>query len=161
MSQIDNGREPLGVDARFAAFYEAHYGPTKRLAYLLSGLLASAEDVAHDAFTAVYPRFADLDYPVRYLRTVTVNLCRRDWRRRSGERARLELLAVDGISPPPESIGLLSAVRTLTSRQQAVLVLRYWVRLSEAEVAAILECPIGTVKTLHRRALAILRKEFA
>lgn len=145
----------------FEAFYEVQYATTKRLAYLLTGSVAGAEDVTQDAFVAVYARFGDLTHPDRYLRTVTVNGCRRVWRRRARERSRLPDLIVDEVGLPPETIELLSGVRNLPSRQQTVLVLRYWARMTEAEVAATLRCPIGTVKTLHRRALAALRREFS
>jgi len=156
----ERGETTDGSD-EFARFYEAHYASTKRLAYLLTDSLAASEDVTQEEFVSVYPRYAGLERPGGYLRTVTVNLCRRAWRRQAGERSRFALLKSTDIVMPSETAELLSGVRQLPSRQQAVLVLRYWARMSEAEIAATLECPAGTVKTLHHRAIANLRKEFS
>jgi RNA polymerase sigma factor (sigma-70 family) len=66
-------------------------------------------------------------------------------------------LAADGIGPAPELDHLADALAALPSRQRAVLVLRYYVGCSEAEIAAILDCRPGTVKSLASRALASLR----
>ncbi len=145
----------------FADFYARTYPASKRLAYLLTGSLAAADDVTQDAYAAVYPRFAGLERPDRYLRTVVVNGCRRMWRRRRFERDHLAQLASDHVELPPQTAELLSGVRRLAHRQQVVLVLRYWARLTEAEIAETLGCPTGTVKTLHHRAIARLREEFS
>jgi len=162
-ADADPARQRAGPapDDEFAHFYSTHYASTKRLAYLLTGSIPGAEDVTHEAFAAVYPRFAGLGQPSAYLRTVTVNLCRRLWRRRATERARLARLGVDDVVMPSETAELLSGVRSLPPRQQEVLVLRYWARMSDAEIATTLRRPIGTVKSLHHRAIANLRKEFS
>lgn len=151
--------DPAGRD-EFASFYAEQYAATKRLAHILAGSNAAAEDIAHEAFAAVLPRFGGIEKPTAYLRTVTVNLCRRHLRRRAGEQARLAKVGVDDVVLPAETAELLSGVRRLPFRQQSVLVLRYWARLPEAEIAATLGCPVGTVKSLHHRAIAALRKEF-
>lgn len=162
-AEVDLVREhsDRGADDEFSCFYAAHYAPTKRLAYLLTGSVSSAEDATHDAFTAVYPRFADLEQPSAYLRTVTVNLCRRLWRRRAAERSRLARLGIDDIVMPSEAAELLSGIRHLPHRQQEVVVLRYWARMTDSEIASTLDCPVGTVKSLHHRAIANLRREFS
>jgi RNA polymerase sigma factor (sigma-70 family) len=62
---------------------------------------------------------------------------------------------------PEEQQALLDALRSLGPRQRAVVVLRYWLDLSEAETAAALNCSVGTVKSQASRALATLRKNAA
>lgn len=149
------------VVSPFEDFYRSNYASTKRLAHLLTGSTARAEDLTHEAFAALYPRFEALERPAAYLRTTTVNLCRRWQRRHIGERDRFALLATDDIVLPSETAELLGAVGSLPFRQQVVLVLRYWARLSETEIATTLNCPPGTVKSLHHRAIATLRKDLS
>lgn len=145
----------------FEVFYREQYPSTKRLAHLLTGSQAVAEDLTQDVFAAVFPRYEQLERPVSYLRAVTVNRCRRHHRRAIGERSRLRRIGVDDVLVPAETAELLSGLRRLPFGQQAVLVLRYWGGLTEAEVAEALGRPIGTVKSWHHRALDALRKEFA
>jgi hypothetical protein len=65
---------------------------------------------------------------------------------------------VTGFAPDPHA-ELLAALRRLGPRQRAVIVLRYWMDMSEAEAASALGCSVGTVKSQTSRALAALRKD--
>lgn len=151
------------VDRRFQTFYRDHFARTARLARLLTGDSHVGEDLAQEAFLRVY-RYAEssdrrIDNPVGLLRTTTVNLCR-SWYR-SQRRAELRI-ARHGQSQ--ESLTefereLDDSLRRLPYDQRAVIVLRYWLGMSEAEIAAALGCRPGTVKSRHARALRALRKE--
>ncbi|MCS0605829.1 SigE family RNA polymerase sigma factor [Streptomyces sp. LP11] len=137
-----------------------------RLAVLLVDDVPTAEDVVQDAFTALFRRhghrLGSLDDPEAYLRTSVVNGARSVLRRRRTVRAHPP--APEGHAPAPEEDVLLhedhrevlAALRTLTSRQREVLVLRYWSHLTEAEIAATLGLSRGTVKSTASRALDAL-----
>lgn len=143
----------------FADFYEGQYAATVRLAAFLSGSRNSAEDVAQDAFLRLEPRFAGLENPAAYLRSTVVNLCRNHHRSASREARRLVRFG-----PPPSGVSdraaeLDATLRRLPYDERAVVVLRYWLGLSEAEIAAHLGCRPGTVKSRSTRALNKIRKE--
>ena len=147
------------VEADLTRLYEGSWPAMLRLAKLLVGSDAAAEDVVQDAFVAVSSRLPELDNPAGYLRTAVVNRAR-GWHRRAAVRR--------GHRPdPPRVVGepeldeTWHALRRLPYRQRAVLVLRYYEDLSEAEIAEVLGCRPGTVKSATHRALARLRKELS
>jgi RNA polymerase sigma-70 factor (sigma-E family) len=152
--------EPAVVSERatFDDFYAAEWLATVRLAALLTQSRAAAEDLAQDGFGRVMARWDQLDNPAAYLRVAVVNECRKWHRHRRVERAKLPLLAPVDVALDLDA-GLADAVAALPYRQRAVLVLRYYADLSEAEIAAALECRPGTVKSLASRALARLHEE--
>jgi RNA polymerase sigma-70 factor (sigma-E family) len=133
-------------------------------AVLLAGSRPAGEDLLQAALERMLrrrPRLAEAD-PEGYLRRVLYHLAVDDWRRR---RRRLEVLVA--VEPPgePDRTGevqlrrdLVAALARLQPRQRAVLVLRYWEQLSEAEAAAVLGCSVGTVKSSASRGLARLRE---
>lgn len=164
LTDVSDRPEPVdGVDIRFQRFYAEKYASTVRLARLLTGETHAAEDIAQDAFVKVY-RYAEISQrqignPSALLRTTTVNLCR-TWHTRQ-RRAQLRMTRH---GPDPTSLTeweseLDASLRRLPHDQRAVIVLRYWLGLSEAEIADALECRPGTVKSRHARALRTLRKE--
>ena len=136
-----------------------------RLAYGLTGDRGHAEDLAQTAFARAYaawPRVRRAGDPDAYVRQIVVNENRRRLRRRRvGEQL---------TDRPPEPGGedtarvrddraaLMAALRALGPRQRAVIVLRYWLDLTEAETAATLGCSVGTIKSQTSRALARLRQ---
>ncbi len=137
-----------------------------RLAVLLTGGHAQAEDVVQDAFVALqrrWPSLADQNGAAGYLRVSVVNGARSLHRRRAVAWRHRRVPEPDGL-PPADAALLLAeehrevivAVRRLPRRQQEVLVLRYWSGLSEAEIAATLGVSRGTVKTCASRAMAKL-----
>jgi RNA polymerase sigma-70 factor (sigma-E family) len=157
----NRGDGPLPSDdhTAFDALYREANPRMVRLAWLLVGSRAVAEEVVHDAFLTVHQRWGTIDNPGAYLRRAVVNHCLR-WRRRRNHEHRL--LAVVGEPPPtgdPPIDTMWEAIQRLQPERRAVVVLRYWADLPHAEIAEILDCPISTVRTRLHRALADLRKE--
>lgn len=156
------GTASADVGDPFEALYRAEFTRSVQLAHLLTGSNAAAEDIAQDAFLRIRPRLAALDAPAGYLHRTVVNLCR-TWHRthsRRSARERRWLRPVDVAAPAAgEHDELLALIDRLPFRQRAVLVARYWLDLPEAEIAALLGCRPGTVKSLASRALDTLRKD--
>ena len=151
------GREPNSFDD----FFRDQYPTTVRLAHLLTGLNAVAEELAQDAFAQVYPRFDAVREPRSYLRTTTVNVCRNWHRRHTRELDRFRRHGTTATDATDVVDELIDEIAGLPYRQRAVLVMRYWLDLSEADIAGTLDCRPGTVKSLHSRALAAIRKELS
>jgi RNA polymerase sigma-70 factor (sigma-E family) len=141
---------------RFADFYRSQHEPMLRLAYLLTQSQAIAEELVQDCFIRVQPRWAGLDEPAAYLRRAVTNACYSYHRRRHLEEANAGEPA--GLAPAPEHDEMWDALAQLAPRRRAALVLRYYLDLSEAEIADALGCRPGTVKSLSHRGLADLRK---
>lgn len=137
------------------ALYRDHYVRMVRLAFLLTGSNAHSEEVVQDAFIRLRTR-PDLADPAAYLRTMVVNACRDQIRRRLlHDRVTLRLAREEAVVDPVDE--LRDALDVLPERQRAVLVLRYYEGMSEAEIASVLGCRPGTVKSLAHRGLERLR----
>ena len=152
-----------GVDE----LYRRHAPDARRLAYLLTGDHAAAQDIAHDAFLKFVGRPRSLRSPdaaSAYLRRVVVNTVASQSRSRRREtarmerRARLDAAAEGGTDDNQERGPLWAALQRLPDRQRAAIVLRYWLDLSEDRTAELLGCPVGTVKSLASRGLATMRE---
>jgi RNA polymerase sigma-70 factor (sigma-E family) len=151
-------------DEQFREFMRGRWPAMVRLAYGLTGDLGHAEDVAQAAFARAYAswaRVARTGDPDAYVRRIVINENNSRFRKR-----RVAEHLVDAVpEPPPQSAAdpltdseaLLRALRALGPRQRAVIVLRFWMDMSEAETAAALACSVGTVKSQTSRALAALR----
>lgn len=149
-------------DEGFERFVLDAYPSLLRRAYLLTGDHGHAEDLVQSALTAAYVRWRRVREPQAYLRTVmtrtAVGWGRRRW---LGERPTDPV--PDRVAPGDvmDELDLADAVRralmALPATQRAVVVLRYFEDCPEAEVAAILGCSVGTVKSRASRALAALR----
>ncbi|MER5702339.1 SigE family RNA polymerase sigma factor [Micromonospora sp. NPDC002296] len=157
------GRDPLEED--FREFVEARSGALLRTAYLLAGDWATAEDLLQTALTKTYlacRRLGGIDAIEPYARRVMVNTSTSWWRRRwHGERPTEvlpERAGTDEIEQQLDRDVLWRHLRALPSRQRAVLVLRFYEDMSEAQTAALLEISPGTVKSQTSRALATLRR---
>jgi RNA polymerase sigma factor (sigma-70 family) len=147
-----------GSDESFTHFYRSEFDRLARLAFVLTSDSSLAEELAQEALTRVQPVFARLESPTAYARTVLLNLLKKH---RVGEarRRERELAAARPDHELPEARELLDVVDALPFRQRAVIVLRYYEGMSEAEIASSLRCRPGTVKSLAARALARLRRE--
>jgi RNA polymerase sigma-70 factor (sigma-E family) len=154
----------MATDEDFRGFFAQHYERLCRLGFLLTGDQAQAEELAQDALVRTWRRWRLVgrpDNPETYARKVLVNRHRSLLRRALVEaRYRYRDRPTEGSSDehPEDAIVLWAATRRLPLRQQAVLVLRYYEDLSEAEIARVLGIPVGTVKTSARRGLARLRR---
>jgi RNA polymerase sigma-70 factor (sigma-E family) len=148
----------------FRAFVETQWGPLTRTAYLLTGDRGRAEDLVQSVLEKVHRgwgRVGRMDAPDAYVRRAMVNTAI-SWRRRR-RVSEVPLLAVDS---PTEADAyqqveqrqqVVAALRSLPPRMRAVLVLRYFEDLSEADVAETLGCSVGTVKSQGSRGLDRLR----
>lgn len=154
---VHDGRE----SPRFESFYQREYTGTVRLAGFLSGDRSIAEDIAQEAFIRLRPEFEQLDNPGGYLRTTVVNLCRNHHRRTTRESLRLARHGVAPSAVSERAAELDASLHRLPYDERAVIVLRYWLGLTEAEIASHLDCRPGTVKSRHARALAKIRKELS
>jgi RNA polymerase sigma-70 factor (sigma-E family) len=158
-------------DGEFREFMRARWPVMVRLAYGLTGDQGHAEDVAQAAFTRAYvswPRVRRSADPEAYVRQIVVNQNRNRFRKhRVAERltgspseSRLaQVAATDATREYDERSALIAALQRLGPRQRAVIVLRYWMDLTEHETAVALNCSVGTVKSQASRALATLRQD--
>jgi RNA polymerase sigma factor (sigma-70 family) len=162
----------------WADVYRKEHDGLVRLAYLMTGSQPVAEDLVHDTFLRVMARIDAGDQPGAYLRRSVINACyswhRRSWRERpappdeagpyevapygaGGRRAARQ----EAVDHPEDEIEMWDALSKLSPRRRAVLVLRYYLDLPEAEVAELVECRVGTVKSTAHRALGELRRALA
>jgi RNA polymerase sigma-70 factor (sigma-E family) len=145
----------------FQEFVEIRYTQLLRTAYLLTGSRDAAEDLVQAALFTTMRRWGTVTDPMAYVRRAMVNHRTSVWRR-IGSRELLtntppERSTPDGAAGRAERDELLTALGTLPMRMRAVLVLRYWEDLSEADTAAMLGCSVGTVKSQASRGLSRLR----
>ena len=145
------------TSSSFTAFYRAEVDGQVRRAALLVGSGETANDLVHDAFVEVYRRWDDIERPGPYLNRAVLNRCRDlGRRRRRHERALPRLVAVDGEPWEPDSIA--DALEGLPFNQRAAIVLRFYVGMTNVEIAQALHCPPGSVGPWIDRALKHLRK---
>jgi RNA polymerase sigma factor (sigma-70 family) len=132
-----------------------------RLAHLLTGSPELAEDVVHDAFASCARRWSTLDQPEAYVRRAVVNQAHRAGRQAGRDRDKVARLGrtLPLSAREPELDETWALLRVLPERQRMALVLRFYEDLSEAEIARLLECRPGTVKSLIHRGLAKVRKD--
>jgi RNA polymerase sigma-70 factor (sigma-E family) len=140
----------------FDEFVVDHVDDLLRTAYLIVWDEAEAEDLVQECLLKVarrWPRVRRMEQPRAYARRI---LARRRSELESGAAA--NPIAVDPLPEFDTRAELLQALGQLPARQRAVLVLRYFNDLTEAQVAEVLGCPPGTVKSSASRGLARLRE---
>lgn len=134
-----------------------------RSAWLLSGNWASAEDLVQTSLLKSWRHWDAIksDAPEYYVRRVLMNTFlsgqRRRWTRERPMAELPEKVAVDEVSAIELRHAIWGALSGLPAKQRAVVVLRYFNDLSEAQTAQVLDCSVGTVKSQTSRALAKLR----
>jgi RNA polymerase sigma-70 factor (sigma-E family) len=147
-----------------ADLYVEHAPEGIRLAFLLTGDRALAEDLVQDAFARLVGRLRHLRDPAAfgaYLRRTIVNLSTSHLRRQRVARAYLERVAgsrtVDTNTNDDLDEAMHAALLRLPERQRAAIVLRFYEDLSDVQAAAILKCSPGTVRSLVSRGMTTLR----
>jgi RNA polymerase sigma-70 factor (sigma-E family) len=164
----DPAEVPQGADDRaraaVGALYQAHAVGLIRLAYLMLGDRAGAEDVVQDAFFGLYRhwgRLADQTGALAYVRSSVLNGCRSALRRRALGR-RLTAYQPPAASAETAALGneerheVMRAVRLLPARQREALVLRFYLELPEQEIARVMGVQPSTVRSATHRALKAL-----
>ena len=151
------------ADAEFTEFMLGTWPRLARLGYALTGDRGLGEDLAQTALAKAYaswPKVARAGDPEAYVRKIVVNACRDGFRRRHVAEVLTdslpEVMTGDGASFEQRP-ALFAALMKLPVGQRAVVVLRYWLDLTETQTAAAIGCSVGNVKSQASRALAKLR----
>ncbi len=156
------------ADEALEQLYAAHWRQLVRLSVLLVRDVATAEEVVQDAFVAVHGRWSrlrDPDLALAYLRQTVVNRSRSALRHRAvvARHAARETVRTSVRGADEETLAatrrdaVLDALRELPRRQREVLALRYYLDLSEGEIADALGISRGAVKSHASRGAAALR----
>jgi len=171
---MDRRRHQSQPRIEFDRFVAASADSLLRSAYLITWDFAEAEDLVQECLFKVarrWPRVKKMERPVAYARTVLIHLALDEGKRRSRRRSEFgpdatglleahhDDAAVRSLARVEANTDLLGVLGELPPRQRAVLVLRYFDDLSEAEVADVMGCSVGTVKSTTSRALGRLRRE--
>ncbi|MGP4112937.1 SigE family RNA polymerase sigma factor [Streptomyces sp. 4N509B] len=149
----------------FQEFVRGRWAKLMRIAYLLTGDRHLAEDLTQTALAKAYRswhRVRRSDSPDAYVRKILVSCDRDRFRKRRVPEHLTDVppdvaATQDDMARADQRALLASALAGLPRRQRAVVVLRYWEDLSEAEVAQTLGCSVGTVKSQAAKALSKLR----
>ncbi len=143
----------------FRQVYAEQFAVMVRLAHLTTGSRPAAEDLVQDVFLKLHQHWHDVDNPVFWLRRAVVNRCTSWVRRRVLERRHAHTAgppSLPGLSPDARAVR--DALAQLRPRQRAAVFLRYYLDMSESEIADALGCRPGTVKSLLHRGLAVLKE---
>ena len=157
--------------AAVTALYQGNALGLVRLAHVMLGDRSAAEDIVQDAFCGLYRRWehlSDQHKALAYLRSCVLNACRSALRRK---RPQIDLLPTDAWMPPggqacaeaaalaeEERRTVMAALRKLPDRQREVLVLRFYLGLTEAQIAAQMGIGQSTVRSSAHRAFVALGK---
>jgi RNA polymerase sigma-70 factor (sigma-E family) len=151
------------AERHVTALYQAHALSLARLALLMLGDADAAQDVVQDAFFGLYRRWdklASADAAPAYLRASVLNGCRTALKRRSRPAlpaAEQSLESAEAtVVHTEEQRGVLAAVQRLPARQREVVVLRYYLDMSEEQAARAMGVSRGTVKSATSRAVAAI-----
>lgn len=146
---------PDAWDTDLVGVYRGRYGKLVRLAYLLTGHTAVAEEIVQDAFVASHRACDQLRDPYTYVRRAVVNRCRSWGRRYTVERAHRPR------PPDPAELAadeMWDVLATLTDRQRTAIVLRFYEDMPDDRIAEILGCRQATVRSAIHRGLHSLRR---
>jgi RNA polymerase sigma factor (sigma-70 family) len=157
--------EPNKVEAKvrklFTEFYGENYLKSTRLAYLMMNDKTAAEDIAQDSFLALYLRYERLENPEGYLRTVVINKCKTALKKKTYDNRKIRAIA-DKSNRENElnlsdSDDFLNQLGVLSVKQKTAVILRYYLRFSDAEVANVIKCRPSSVSKIISRALEKLK----
>ena len=169
MDAPPDARVPPEARERVTALYAAHASGLVKLAKVMLGDQAAAEDIVHDAFLGLHRRWSvlhDQDRALGYLRASVLNGCRTAHRSRTRRDHALFFFrkAEDIVSAEESALvgeanrAVLAALRALPARQREAVVLRYYLDLTEAQAAEAMNVARGTVKSATSRGLASLAR---
>ena len=156
-------------EADYAEFYTSAWPRLFRLAYAISGDVGRAEDAVQSALAKAYAswhRVSSAHHPEAYVRKMAVNevlgVRRRSWWKSEQSGHVPDVEAADAAEQAlVDRAEMWAGLMTLAPRQRAVLVLRYYEDLSEQQIAEVLGCSRGTVKSQASNALDTLRRRYA
>ena len=173
MTRVVSGRNrPSRSRQEFDQFVRDSVDGLLRAAYLIAWDFAAAEDLVQECLLRVarqWPRVRAMEFPTAYARKILVNLALDESRHRTRHRDELghadahpvgereDDSAVRVLGRVETNTDLTRALGQLAPRQRVTLVLRYFDDLSEAQVAEVMDCSVGTVKSTTSRALQRLQ----
>ncbi|GAA5184296.1 SigE family RNA polymerase sigma factor [Rugosimonospora acidiphila] len=153
------------ANARFGEFAALRTPALLRAAYLLTGDQHAAEDLVQSALAKTLVRWRSLRHedPEGYVRTVMYREQVSWWRRRRYHRETPVGLPADRAGSDPHEqtdlrVSMREALSRLTPAHRTILVLRYYEDLTETQVAAVLNCSVGSVRSRTHRAVSRLRE---
>jgi RNA polymerase sigma-70 factor (sigma-E family) len=163
-----DGEDPVSRDAEFSELVHSRWPRLVRLAYGFTGDAGLAEDLVQSALASAYAswwRLRRADDRDRYLIRILINTHRNGFRKRRVAESQFGIPLADRacglLADPTDAVAdrgaLMAALAELPVRQRQIIVLRYWMDMSEGQVAALLGCSVGNVKSQASRALAKLR----
>ena len=154
----DTGMRHTSKDAGFDEFVHARLDSLLKFGRALTGSEHAAADLVQDALERVLPKWhrVSTENPEGYIRRAMVNRNVSVWRKVRRERL-TDVTPDQGHEDTRRDLDLWQALAQLPERQRAVIALRYYEDLSEAEIARVLGCSPGTVKSQSSRGLARLR----
>jgi RNA polymerase sigma-70 factor (sigma-E family) len=159
----------MGADERFSGFVRDHTQALLKTAYLLTRNSGDAEELVQDTLVWLYPRWSQVEaasQQLAYVRKAVVNRFLAGRRRHSAtevhfdeslERFSDRPIQTDLTAEVDERVMIWRELGELSDRQRAAIVLRFFHDLPDDEVAGVLDCRVGTVRSLISRALATLR----
>lgn len=164
-ARADGTNDPRPTQVSFDDFYRQEYRHVLGLAYVLTGNLSVAEDTTQDAFTAAYRQWTAIggyDSPAAWVRRVTCHRAASVVRRRVREAkaiVRLAYRAQTNVELDEGDAEFWRSVRALPPRQAQAVALFYLDDYSVRDIAAVLDCSEGTVKTHLSRARAAIARQ--
>jgi RNA polymerase sigma-70 factor (ECF subfamily) len=162
-------RAQAGDDEAFGLLFEQYKNLVYRTTYLTLGTAADAEDILQEVFLRVHRSLDDYD-PARgafstWLYRITVNRCL-NWRRGRAHADSLEEIGDEGAGSGPapgdryeEDDSVRRALDNLSRKLRVVVILRHYWDLSYAEIAEVMDLPLGTVKSRLNLAMRQMRDD--
>jgi RNA polymerase sigma-70 factor (sigma-E family) len=153
----EQGVGPGAGEAGFEDLYRRTYGGLLALAVATVSNRSLAEDLVQDAYAQLWRQWASVTQPMAWLRRAVVSNCLASLRT---QRRREAIIRRQAPAPPttaPDEKAFLDLLTGLNERQRIAVILRYVHDLSEAEIASVLGCRPGTVKSTLHRAIRVLR----
>lgn len=154
----------MADEEAFSAWVRSCWPRLFHTAYLLVGDRGHAEDLVQNTMERIQRHWWRLEQPDMYARRILINQSRSRWRRRRTAEVPTgslpEVVAPDATASSDQRDELWRMLHGLPPRMRAVLVLRYFEDLTEADIAAVLGCSVGTVKSQVSRGLDRLRTQY-